>query len=40
VGLDGRIPAKANVDFVGEYHPRSFLDAEYTEGLRPQDLVK
>jgi hypothetical protein len=40
VGLDEKIPAKADVDLVGEYHPRSFLDGEYTKGLRPQDLVK
>ncbi|MGI9073654.1 MAG: hypothetical protein ACR2JB_20615 [Bryobacteraceae bacterium] len=40
VRLDDKLPAKANVDLVGDYHPRSFLDAEYTKGLRPHDLVK
>jgi hypothetical protein len=40
VGLDDKLPAKANVDFVGKYHPRSFLDTEYTKGLRPEDLLK
>ncbi len=40
VGLDSTIPARANVDLVGDYHPRSFLDAEYTKGLRPEQLSR
>lgn len=40
VGLDNKLPASANVDLVGDYHPRSFLDAEYTKGLRPEQLAR
>ena len=36
---EAAIPPKANVDFVGEYHPRSFLDTQYTQGVRPADLA-
>jgi hypothetical protein len=39
IGDEAEIPAKANVDIVGTYHPRSFLDSEYTKGVRPADLV-
>lgn len=39
LGDEAAIPAKANVDFVGEYHPRSFLDTHYTQGVRPADLA-
>jgi hypothetical protein len=39
-GLGEKIPGKADVDFVGEYHPRSFLDPEYTKGLRPDQLSR
>lgn len=40
VGLEKKIPAKANVDLVGGYHPRSFMSKDYTQGFRPQDLAK
>jgi hypothetical protein len=39
LGDEAAIPAKASVDFVGEYHPRSFLDTQYTPGVRPADLA-
>ena len=40
VGLEERIPAKADVDLVGQYHPHSFLSKDYARGLRPPDLAK
>jgi type 1 glutamine amidotransferase len=40
VGLENKIPSKSNVDLVGDYHPRSFLDASYTKGVRPQELAR
>src|SRR5205085_1575031 len=40
VGLGDKIPARANVELVGKYHPHSFLDAEYTKGLRPEQLAR
>jgi hypothetical protein len=40
VGLDMKIPAKAEVDLVGEYHPHSFTSKDYTKGVRPKDLAR
>ncbi len=40
VGLEAKIPAKADVRIVGTYHPRSFLDEDYTKGVHPSDLAK
>ncbi|MGA7408990.1 MAG: ThuA domain-containing protein [Bryobacteraceae bacterium] len=40
IGLETRIPAKADVGLVGTYHPRSFLDEDYTRGIHPSDLAK
>jgi hypothetical protein len=40
VGLEKEISEKTKVDLVGIYHPRSFLDQNYTQGVRPQDLRK
>jgi Trehalose utilisation len=39
-GLETKIPAKADVGFIGTYHPRSFLDENYTKGVHPSDLAK
>jgi hypothetical protein len=39
VGLERRIPAKAEVDLVGEYHPHSFMSKDYTKGVRPKRSV-
>lgn len=39
VGLEDKIPAKADVDLVGDYHPHSYLDQTYTKGVKPQDLA-
>ena len=38
VGMESAISAKANVTFVGEYNPHSFLNEIYTAGLKPSDL--
>jgi hypothetical protein len=39
VGLEQRIPAKANVDYVGEYKPGWFGFGKFKPGLRPADLA-
>ena len=38
VGLEGSIPAKANVDYVGDYDPTWFGFGTHKRGLKPQDL--
>jgi type 1 glutamine amidotransferase len=38
VGLEDKIPAKANVDFVGEYKPLWFGFGQFKKGLKPADL--
>ena len=40
VGLESKIPPKTDVRIVGTYHPRSFLDQDYTKGVHPSDLTK
>ena len=40
VGLERRIPAKSNVDLVGDYHPHSFLSPEHMTGVKPADLAQ
>jgi hypothetical protein len=37
VGLEGRIPAKNNVDVVGEYKPTAFGFNKFTKGIKPSD---
>jgi trehalose utilization protein len=39
VGLENKIPAKADVSIVGEYHPHSYLSEDYTHGVKPSDLA-
>lgn len=39
VGMEDKIPAKADVDLVGDYHPHSYLDQTYTKGVKPSDLA-
>jgi hypothetical protein len=39
VGLENEIPAQANVDLVGDYHPHSYLSETYTKGVKPPDLA-
>ena len=37
-GLTAKIPAKANVDYVGEYHPLWFGFGKYKKGVKPADM--
>ncbi|GAC1468580.1 MAG: hypothetical protein NVSMB9_11400 [Isosphaeraceae bacterium] len=39
VGLEDKIPSKAVVDLVGEYHPRPFGFDGYKRGVKPSDLA-
>jgi hypothetical protein len=39
LGLEKQIPAKADVSYVGEYHPHSFRSETYTKGVKPADLA-
>ena len=39
VGLEKKIPAKANVDYVGEYKPGWFGFGKFKPGLKPADLA-
>jgi hypothetical protein len=38
IGLAAKIPPKANVDYVGEYHPLWFGFGKYKKGVKPADL--
>jgi type 1 glutamine amidotransferase len=38
VGLEGKIPAKPNVDIVGTYNPLPFGFGKHKPGVRPSDL--
>jgi hypothetical protein len=38
VGLEKKIPAFANVDYVGEYKPSWFGFGKFTPGLKPEEL--
>ena len=37
-GLEQQIPAKADVDYVGEYHPTWFGFGKFRKGVKPADL--
>jgi Trehalose utilisation len=39
IGRENKIPAQANVELVGEYHPHSYLSETYTKGVKPGDLA-
>ena len=39
VGLEKKIPAKADVDYVGEYKPGWFGFGKFKPGLKPEDLA-
>jgi hypothetical protein len=39
VGLEKSIPAKADVDYVGDYKPGWFGFGKFKPGLRPEDLA-
>lgn len=38
-GLEKRVPAKANVDYVGPYNPHPFSWRDYVKGVKPADLA-
>jgi hypothetical protein len=37
LGMEKKIPAKANVDYVGEYHPTFFGFGKFKHGVKPAD---
>jgi hypothetical protein len=39
VGMEDKIPAKTNVDLVGEYKPRPFGFGGFQKGVKPADLA-
>jgi len=38
LGMEARIPARTNVDLVGDYHPLPFGFGTYRKGVKPADL--
>lgn len=38
VGLDDKIPARADVDYVGDYKPSWFGFGQFKKGIHPADL--
>jgi len=38
LGLEDKLPQKANVDYVGEYNPLWFGFGKFTKGVKPQEL--
>jgi type 1 glutamine amidotransferase len=38
LGLEDKIPAKSNVEFVGEYKPSYFGPGKFVKGVKPADL--
>jgi Trehalose utilisation len=38
VGMEGKIPAKADVELVGEYKPHPYGNNGFTKGVKPADL--
>ncbi len=40
LGMEDKIPDKANVALVGEYHPTKFSFGGYRKGLKPADYAK
>jgi Trehalose utilisation len=39
VGLENQIPAKSNVEIVGEFHPHPFRDNAFEKGRKPADFA-
>ena len=39
LGLEDKIPAKSNVDLVGEFKPSKFAGGGYVKGVKPADLA-
>jgi hypothetical protein len=40
LGMEDKIPAKANVDLVGEYKAHPFKSDGFTKGVKPSDLAE
>lgn len=40
VGLEGKIPEKSNVEYVGEFKPLPFKGNGFKQGVKPADLAK
>ena len=40
VGQEGKIPAKSNVEIVGEYKPTPFKGGGHAKGVKPSDLAR
>jgi hypothetical protein len=40
VGMDNKIPPRADVEIVGEFTPHPFRSNGYTKGVKPADLAK
>jgi hypothetical protein len=40
LGMEDKIPARTNVDLVGEYKPLPFKFGGFAKGVRPSDLLK
>jgi hypothetical protein len=40
MGLEDKIPAKSNVDLVGEYAPTKFAFNGFVKGKKPADYAK
>jgi hypothetical protein len=38
LGMEDRIPAKSNVEVVGEFKPSPFRNNGFKKGVKPQDL--
>ena len=38
LGMEDKIPAKANVEYVGDYHPAFFGFGKFKRGLKPSDF--
>jgi type 1 glutamine amidotransferase len=38
LGMEGKIPAKSNVEIVGEFHPSPFRNNGFKKGVKPEDL--
>ena len=38
LGMEGQIPVRNNVDYVGEYHPTAFGFGKFTRGMKPSDF--
>lgn len=39
MGLDDKVPERANVDLVGDYRPSPFKDNGFKKGVKPSDLA-